>query len=49
MHAHRGVAVALYVGYMLIVSYSFFLITGSVGFLATFWFVRTIYGAIKID
>ena len=45
----RAVAGFLYVGYMLIVSLSFFLITGSVGFLACFWFVRTIYAAIKID
>jgi transmembrane 9 superfamily protein 2/4 len=45
----RGIAVGLYVGYMLIVSYSMFLITGSVGFLATFWFIRAIYGAVKID
>uniref|UniRef100_A0A7S0Y162 Transmembrane 9 superfamily member n=2 Tax=Hemiselmis andersenii TaxID=464988 RepID=A0A7S0Y162_HEMAN len=45
----RGVAVALYVGYMLIVSYSMFLITGSIGFLAAYWFVRKIYGAVKID
>ena len=39
----------LYFGYMLIISTSFFLLTGTIGFLACFWFVRVIYGAIKVD
>jgi transmembrane 9 superfamily protein 2/4 len=39
----------LYLGYMLIISAGFFLITGGIGFVATFWFIRTIYGAIKVD
>ena len=39
----------LYFGYMLIISCSFFLLTGTIGFLACFWFVRVIYGAIKVD
>jgi transmembrane 9 superfamily member 2/4 len=39
----------MYVGYMFIVSFSFFLITGSLGFLSCFVFVRIIYAAIKID
>merc|ERR1711981_779500 len=37
----------LYFGYMGMVSYSFFLLTGTCGFVATFLFVRQIYGAIK--
>ncbi|EKX53685.1 hypothetical protein GUITHDRAFT_156950 [Guillardia theta CCMP2712] len=45
----RAVAGLLYVGYMLIVSVSFFLITGSFGFIACFIFVRHIYSSIKID
>ena len=45
----RAVAGVLYLGYMLLVSLAFFLVTGAVGFLACFWFVRTIYAAIKID
>jgi transmembrane 9 superfamily protein 2/4 len=45
----RAVAGVLYVGYMALVSLAFFLVTGAVGFLACFWFVRTIYAAIKID
>merc|ERR1712000_652222 len=39
----------LYFGYMLLISTSFFLLTGTIGFLACFWFVRVIYGAIKVD
>ena len=39
----------LYFGYMFIISSSFFLLTGTIGFLACFWFVRVIYGAIKVD
>mmetsp|Transcript_18874 Transcript_18874/g.57022 ORF Transcript_18874/g.57022 Transcript_18874/m.57022 type:complete len:414 (+) Transcript_18874:1001-2242(+) len=45
----RGVSVLLYVGYMLIASYSFFMLTGAVGFLACFAFVRAIYGAVKVE
>ncbi|MCO5605099.1 hypothetical protein L7F22_059278 [Adiantum nelumboides] len=39
----------LYFGYMLIVSYSFFVLTGTIGFYACFWFVRKIYASVKID
>ncbi|KAG0486836.1 hypothetical protein HPP92_008931 [Vanilla planifolia] len=39
----------LYFGYMLIVSYAFFVLTGTVGFYACFWFVRKIYSSVKID
>ncbi len=39
----------LYFAYMGMVSFTFFLLTGSVGFLACLWFVRKIYGAIKVD
>mmetsp|Transcript_14765 Transcript_14765/g.25895 ORF Transcript_14765/g.25895 Transcript_14765/m.25895 type:complete len:146 (+) Transcript_14765:547-984(+) len=42
-------ASVIYFSYMWLISFSFFLMTGTVGFLACFWFVRTIYGAIKID
>jgi len=45
----RAVAGVVYVGYMAVVSLSFFLITGALGFLACFLFVRQIYSAIKID
>ena len=39
----------MFFGYMFIVSYSFALITGALGFTACFMFVRTIYGSVKID
>ena len=39
----------MYFGYMFIVSVLFFVVTGTVGFYATFWFIRTIYAAVKID
>lgn len=39
----------LYFGYMLIGSYAFFVLTGTVGFYACFWFVRKIYSSLKID
>ncbi len=39
----------LYFAYMSMVSITFFLLTGSVGFFACLWFVRKIYGAIKVD
>lgn len=39
----------LYFGYMPIMSYSFFVLTGTIGFYACLWFVRTIYSSVKID
>ena len=49
MNMVRGVSIVLYVGYMLIASYSFFTLTGTVGFLACWFFVRMIYGAVKVE
>merc|ERR1719486_1912026 len=43
------VGAMVYFGYMFIMSYTFALITGSIGFSGTFFFVRAIYGSIKID
>ena len=45
----RGVSILLYIGYMLIASYSFTLLTGTVGFLACWFFVRVIYAAVKVE
>jgi transmembrane 9 superfamily member 2/4 len=39
----------LYVGYMFSVSTIFAIVTGTVGFLAAWFFIRKIYGSIKID
>ena len=43
------VPMLLYFGYMAVTSYGFFCLTGTIGFYACYWFVRKIYGAIKID
>ena len=39
----------MYVGYMTIISYGFFCLTGTIGFYACYLFVRSIYGSVKID
>ncbi|CAJ1344901.1 unnamed protein product [Effrenium voratum] len=49
MQIGHYVGALLYFGYMFVISYTFALITGAIGFSATFMFVRTIYGSIKID
>lgn len=43
------VSTMLYFSYMGMAIISFFLLTGSIGFLSCLWFVRKIYGAIKVD
>jgi len=43
------VPTVLYFSYMWMISFTFFLVTGSVGFISCLWFVRKIYGAIKVD
>ena len=49
MNMTRGVSVLLYLGYMLLASYAFALLTGCIGFFACFCFVRIIYGAVKVE
>jgi len=39
----------LYFGYTSIMTIVFFVLTGTIGFVACFWFVRKIYSSIKID
>ncbi|KAI1426402.1 Nonaspanin [Xylaria sp. FL1777] len=39
----------LYIGYSALISFLFFILTGSIGFFSSWWFVRKIYGSIKID
>jgi len=39
----------LYFGYMFLISFAVFLMTGMVGFLSCFWFTRKIFGSIKVD
>ncbi|KZT43610.1 hypothetical protein SISSUDRAFT_1124738 [Sistotremastrum suecicum HHB10207 ss-3] len=42
-------SVVLYLGYLFILSVFNFLITGTIGFLATYWAVRRLYSAIRVD
>lgn len=39
----------LYFGYTAIMVFLFFLLTGSIGFFACFWFIRKIYSVVKVD
>jgi len=41
--------VVVYLTYMSMIAICFGLFCGAVGFLASFWFTRTIYGAVKVD
>jgi len=49
LHITPFVSGLLYFGYMFIVSLAFCVLTGTLGFTATFYFIRTIYGSIKIE
>ncbi|KAI1100470.1 Nonaspanin [Jackrogersella minutella] len=39
----------LYIGYSALLSFLFFILTGSIGFFSSWWFVHKIYASIKID
>jgi len=39
----------LYVGYSALISFLVFVLTGSIGFFASYAFVHKIYGSIKVD
>lgn len=39
----------IYFGYMLLMSYFFAVCSGTIGFIASYFFVRYIYSAIKVD
>lgn len=45
----KFVSTILYFGYMFLVSFTFTILTGTIGFIGTFYFLRKIYGAIKVD
>eukprot|EP01012_Entosiphon_sulcatum_P007832 TRINITY_DN140_c0_g1_i1.p1 TRINITY_DN140_c0_g1~~TRINITY_DN140_c0_g1_i1.p1 ORF type:complete len:643 (-),score=107.39 TRINITY_DN140_c0_g1_i1:235-2163(-) len=49
LHIRSFWSTVLYFGWMLIISYAFAIITGTIGFLASFLFVRYIYASIKVD
>jgi len=39
----------LYFGYMALISFALFLMTGTIGFTSSLWFNEKIYDAIKVD
>ncbi|CAI2357920.1 unnamed protein product [Caenorhabditis sp. 36 PRJEB53466] len=43
------ISTILYFSYTSIFVFMFFLMTGTIGFLATYYFVRKIYGSVKVD
>jgi len=45
----KQVSGVLYFGYMLLLSYGFFVVTGTIGFYSCFWFIKLIYSSVKID
>jgi len=49
LQIEKMVSILLYFGYMFIMSAVFFLVTGAIGMVSTFFFVRAIYGSIKVD
>jgi len=49
LHINRLDSTILYFGYMGIISILFMLLTGAMGTLSAFCFVRAIYGSIKVD
>jgi transmembrane 9 superfamily protein 2/4 len=49
LQIEKVVSVILYFGYMALVSGLFAILTGTIGMLSTFMFVKTIYGSIKVD
>jgi hypothetical protein len=44
----RLVPLLMYWGYMILISYGFFCLTGTIGFFACHMFVRQIYGSVKV-
>jgi len=49
LHIPNFWASVLYFGYMGMASYFFFVLTGTIGFAASFFFVHKIYSSIKVD
>jgi len=49
LQIEKPVSTCLYFGYMFIMSVMFGLLTGAIGLTSSFYFVRAIYGSIKVD
>jgi len=46
---HGFTSIALYLGYLMLLALLDFLMTGSIGYIATFFFVKKIYSRVRID
>jgi len=49
LEANLAVTYVIYFGYMFLLSAALFLLCGSVGYGSAFWFIKQIYGSIKVD
>jgi|Transcript_1809 transmembrane 9 superfamily protein 2/4 len=49
LNIKKTISAMLYFGYMSIFSGAFALVTGSIGTISTFFFIKAIYGSIKVD
>ncbi|KAL6226686.1 hypothetical protein ACLB2K_000647 [Fragaria x ananassa] len=49
LEIEKFASVILYFRYTLMVSFAFFVLTGTIGFYACFWFVTMIYSSVKLD
>jgi len=49
LHLVGVLPVVVYLTYMTMISALFGIFCGSAGFISSFWFTRTIYGAVKVD
>jgi len=49
LQIEKAVSVILYFGYMFMISVLFALLTGFIGMISTFGFIKTIFGSVKID
>jgi len=49
LEANLAITYFLYFGYMSIICFGLFLMTGLVGYTSSLWFTKKIYGSIKVD
>jgi transmembrane 9 superfamily protein 2/4 len=49
LEANLAITYFLYFGYMSIICFGLFLMTGLVGYASSLWFTKKIYGSIKVD
>ena len=49
LEANLAITYFLYFGYMTVICFGLFLMTGVVGYISSLWFTKKIYGSIKVD